>query len=127
MHTHASLLAGVAALVAAWEWQPDDRLVLALPLFHVHGLCAGLFGTLTAGASAVVFDRFDEAGGPRGRADEHHVLRRARPCTTGWPRRVGRRRSAPLRLCVSGSAPLAADLWHAAAPPTAWTCWSVTA
>ena len=60
VHTHASLLAGVRTLVAAWDWQPDDRLVLALPLFHVHGLCAGLFGTLAAGASAAVLDRFDE-------------------------------------------------------------------
>ena len=42
----------------AWGWRPDDRLILALPLFHVHGLCAGLFGTLAAGGSAVVFERF---------------------------------------------------------------------
>jgi len=39
-------------------WGHDDRLLLALPLFHVHGLCAGLFGSLTAGAPAVVHERF---------------------------------------------------------------------
>ena len=112
VHTHASLLAGVRTLVAAWEWQPDDRLVLALPLFHVHGLCAGLFGTLAAGASAAVLDRFDEEA----------VVDAAATSTMffGVPTMYHRLASsgragalAGLRLCVSGSAPLAADLWQA--------------
>ncbi len=58
VHTHGSLLAGTRALQMAWGWRPEDRLILALPLFHVHGLSAGLFGTLAAGGSAVVFERF---------------------------------------------------------------------
>ncbi len=77
VHTHASLLAGVAALQTAWEWTPDDRLLLCLPLFHVHGLCAGLFGTLAAGGAAVVFDRFEEEA----------IMRAVppRPCSSGSP------------------------------------------
>jgi malonyl-CoA/methylmalonyl-CoA synthetase len=111
VHTHASLLAGVEALQAAWGWQQQDRLILMLPLFHVHGLVAGLFGTLTAGASATVFDRFDE----------HKVLDVASGHTMffGVPTMYHRleatdqaRALAQLRLCVSGSAPLAAELWH---------------
>ncbi len=111
VHTHASLLAGVAALLGAWEWEAADRLLLCLPLFHVHGLCAGLFGTLAAGGSALVFDRFDEVA----------VLDAAPSCTmffgvpTMYHRLVatGRvRELAGLRLCASGSAPLAADLWR---------------
>ncbi len=114
VHTHASLLAGVSAIVRAWAWQPDDDLVLSLPLFHVHGLCAGLFGTLAAGASATVFDRFDERA----------VLRAASGSSLffGVPTMYHRLASSGdvdalsrLRLCVSGSAPLAADLWHALA------------
>ena len=111
VHTHASLLAGVSSLRDAWQWEPGDRLVLSLPLFHVHGLCAGLFGVLTAGASAVVFDRFDES-----------AILGAAPASTmffGVPTMYHRlaasgRASAlgRLRLCVSGSAPLAPDLWH---------------
>jgi malonyl-CoA/methylmalonyl-CoA synthetase len=111
VHTHASLLAGVSALRTAWQWRPDDRLILCLPLFHVHGLCAGLFGTLTAGASASVFDRFDEA-----------AVAGAAPASTmffGVPTMYHRLAASgrapelgPLRLCVSGSAPLASDLWQ---------------
>jgi malonyl-CoA/methylmalonyl-CoA synthetase len=111
VHTHASLLAGVSALRVAWQWEPEDRLVLCLPLFHVHGLCAGLFGSLTAGASTVVFDRFDEsailAGAPAstlffGVPTMYHRL-----AASGRASEL-----AGLRLCVSGSAPLAPDLWH---------------
>ncbi len=111
VHTHASLLAGISSVLAAWAWAPDDRLVLCLPLFHVHGLCAGLFGTLAAGASATVFDRFEESavfGAAPGSTMFFGV-------PTMYHRLVASGRSrelAPLRLCVSGSAPLAADLWH---------------
>ena len=111
VHTHASLRAGVDALRAAWGWQSEDRLILTLPLFHVHGLVAGLFGTLTAGATVTVFDRFDEkkvldaASGHTmffGVPTMYHRLE-----ATGQARALSR-----LRLCVSGSAPLAAELWH---------------
>jgi malonyl-CoA/methylmalonyl-CoA synthetase len=113
VHTHQSLAAGVHSLVEAWDWQPSDRLILALPLFHVHGLCAGLFGTLTAGASATVCTRFTEAT-VLGAVD-------TLGCTmffgvpTMYHRLVEGGRAgglAALRLCVSGSAPLAADLWR---------------
>ncbi len=112
VHTHASLLAGVRTIVAAWDWQPDDRLILALPLFHVHGLCAGLFGTLAAGASSTLLHRFDEDA----------VVEAAATSTMffGVPTMYHRLASsgraaglAGLRLSVSGSAPLAADLWQA--------------
>ena len=102
---------GVSSLITAWGWSPEDRLVLSLPLFHVHGLCAGLFGTLTAGASAALFDRFDETA----------VLQEAPSSTmffgvpTMYHRLAATGRAGALgvlRLCVSGSAPLAADLWR---------------
>ncbi|MET0739530.1 MAG: AMP-binding protein, partial [Acidimicrobiales bacterium] len=37
--SHGNLLANSEALELAWRWTADDRLVLALPLFHAHGLC----------------------------------------------------------------------------------------
>jgi malonyl-CoA/methylmalonyl-CoA synthetase len=111
VHTHATLLAGVRTIVGAWEWQSDDRLILALPLFHVHGLCAGLFGTLAAGASTTILERFDEEA----------VVAAAATGTMffGVPTMYHRLAAsgqagglAGLRLCVSGSSPLAADLWQ---------------
>ncbi len=111
VHTHRSLLAGVESLQQAWGWQSDDRLILTLPLFHVHGLCAGLFGTLATGASALVFDRFDPT-----------AVFDAAPTSTmffGVPTMYHRLAQtdrlgdlAAMRLCVSGSAALAPDLWQ---------------
>ena len=109
--SHTNLLAGSESVVLAWRWTSADRLVLALPLFHAHGLCVGLHGTLLAGASAVLLPRFD-VGAVLDAAAEHdasmffgvptmyHRLARSQ--------RVGE--LARLRLCVSGSAPLPAEL-----------------
>ncbi len=109
--THANLLAGAEALRRAWEWTPRDRLVLALPLFHMHGLGVGLHGTLHAGASAVLQTSFS----PDAVADA--VSRHDATLFFGVPtmyRRLADSERAgelgSLRLCVSGSAPLPADL-----------------
>jgi malonyl-CoA/methylmalonyl-CoA synthetase len=61
MLTHANLAAIAAQLIEAWHWTARDRLLLTLPLFHVHGLCAGLNGTLAAGASLSLRERFVSA------------------------------------------------------------------
>lgn len=111
VHTHASLRAGIEALQTAWGWEAEDRLILTLPLFHVHGLGAGLFGTLTAGATVTVFDRFDERTVLD--AASEHTLFFGVPTMYHRLEATGRAGAlAQLRLCVSGSAPLAADLWH---------------
>jgi malonyl-CoA/methylmalonyl-CoA synthetase len=57
--THRNLGAIADALVEAWRWTPSDTLLLTLPLFHVHGLGAGLNGTLVAGARVVLRERFE--------------------------------------------------------------------
>src|SRR4051812_37580454 len=36
--THANIAAQVKSLVHAWDWTKDDRILLVLPLHHVHGL-----------------------------------------------------------------------------------------
>ena len=59
MLTHNMLLATVTALLAAWDWQPSDRLLLVLPLFHVHGLVVGLHCALAAGATTLLRQAFD--------------------------------------------------------------------
>src|SRR5438067_3735903 len=49
---HGNLLAQARGVVEAWRWTAADRLVLALPLFHVHGLAIALNGSLVAGGCA---------------------------------------------------------------------------
>jgi len=61
MLTHNNLLATVTGLMAAWAWEPGDRLLLTLPIFHTHGLVVGLFTALCAGASVRLRRRFDAA------------------------------------------------------------------
>ena len=116
--THANLLSSAEAVRLAWRWSGDDRLVLALPLYHMHGLGVGLHGTLCAGATAVLFDRFD----PGAVIDAVAVgATMFFGVPTMWNRlaahpRVGE--LAALRLGVSGSAPLPADLHGAIAAAT---------
>lgn len=109
--SHANLLASVEALRLAWRWSPEDRLVLCLPLFHMHGLGVGLHGTLHAGASAIVLPRFD----PDLVFDtiKEHDATLFFGVPTLYHRLVDHPRVNELerlRLCVSGSAPLAAEL-----------------
>ena len=95
---------------------PRRPLVHCLPVFHAHGLCVGVYGTLLAGASAVLLPGFDPAAvaeAARRRAG-HRCSSASPPCTTAWSVRAGPPTSAGLRLCVSGSAPLSAEL-HAEA------------
>jgi malonyl-CoA/methylmalonyl-CoA synthetase len=110
--SHGNLLAGAVSLRTAWGWGAEDRLVSALPLFHVHGLCVALFGALAAGGAVVLLDRFDP-----GAVLDAAGLHRASmffgvPTMYHRVLQTGRARElAPLRLCVSGSAPLAPALW----------------
>jgi malonyl-CoA/methylmalonyl-CoA synthetase len=109
--SHGNLLASAEALRLAWRWTPEDRLVLALPLFHLHGLGVGLHGTLGAGASVALRPSFAPDDVFDGLDRHHGTLFFGVP--TMWNRlaasaRVGE--LSRLRLGVSGSAPLAAEL-----------------
>lgn len=53
--------ANIDGLAEAWAWTDDDVVVHALPLFHVHGLVLGLFGSLRVGGALWTFERFDVA------------------------------------------------------------------
>jgi malonyl-CoA/methylmalonyl-CoA synthetase len=111
MLSHGNTLASCEALRLAWRWSTSDRLVLALPLFHVHGLGVGLHGTLLCGASAVLLPRFEPDLVLDAVRDHRATL------FFGVPTMYTRLASSPrvaelaqLRLCVSGSAPLPASL-----------------
>jgi malonyl-CoA/methylmalonyl-CoA synthetase len=109
--SHGNLLAGAHAVRLAWRWTPADRLILCLPLFHMHGLGVGLHGTLLAGASAILQPTFEPEAVLAAAARDDTTMFFGVP--TMYVRLVdapGADRLARLRLCVSGSAPLDADL-----------------
>jgi malonyl-CoA/methylmalonyl-CoA synthetase len=114
--THANLLAGCESVRIAWRWDAADRLVLSLPLFHIHGLGVGLHGTLLAGASAVLLPRFDVGAVLDAVRDHDATLFFGVP--TMYHRLAASARVSELsalRLCVSGSAALPAELHNALA------------
>jgi malonyl-CoA/methylmalonyl-CoA synthetase len=109
--SHGNVLAGAAAVRLAWRWVADDRLVLCLPLFHMHGLGVGLHGSLLAGGSIVLLEAFDVDGVLDAARDHHATLFFGVP--TMYHRLAASARAselASLRLCVSGSAALPAAL-----------------
>jgi malonyl-CoA/methylmalonyl-CoA synthetase len=53
---HGNLLAQVRGAIEAWRWTAADRLVHALPLFHVHGLAMGLHGSLLTGCEMTLIN-----------------------------------------------------------------------
>ncbi len=111
MLTHRNLAANSLAVTRAWRWTSEDRLLLTLPLFHAHGLGVGMHGTLLAGSTADLRRRFDAA-------EVYDTLLKGKTTMFfGVPTMYSRllaeahrrnRRPAPIRLYVSGSAPLSA-------------------
>jgi len=59
--THENLEAQITALIQAWEWTADDRILLVLPLHHVHGIVNVVCCALWAGATCAILPKFDAA------------------------------------------------------------------
>jgi malonyl-CoA/methylmalonyl-CoA synthetase len=110
MLTHGNLATNAFSLKACWRFTPEDVLLHVLPLFHIHGLFVAVDVTLAAGASLILLPSFD--------TDAIVANLPAATVYMGVPthyvrllqdRRVDRELAAPLRLFISGSAPLLAD------------------
>ena len=52
--THANIAASLSNIAATYELSPSDRSYLVMPLFHVHGLMAGLLSPLASGAAVIL-------------------------------------------------------------------------
>ncbi len=110
MLTHGNLAANAFSLKTCWRFTANDVLLHVLPLFHIHGLFVAVDVTLAAGASLILLPSFD--------TDAIAANLPAATVYMGVPthyvrllqdRRVDHALTAPLRLFVSGSAPLLAD------------------
>ena len=113
MLSHNNVLATVTGLLAAWAWQPEDRLLLCLPLFHTHGLVVGLHCALACGATVRLRPGFDCAATIAELTSGQANLFFAVP--TIYVRLVEELQQLPpqnfrkMRLFCYGSAPLAAE------------------
>ncbi len=59
--THANIEAQIRSLVEAWEWERDDRILLSLPLHHIHGIVNVIGCALWSGARCDMLPSFDAA------------------------------------------------------------------
>lgn len=107
MLTHANLLRNTQALVAAWGFTDSDRLLHALPIFHVHGLFVAIGCVMLSGASMRWLPAYDA----------REVIKYLQECTvlmgvpTYYTRLLNEASFTPevtksVRLFISGSAPL---------------------
>ena len=115
--THANITAQITALVEAWEWSSDDRILLCLPLHHVHGIINVVSCALWAGGICEMLPRFDANTVWDRIAAANMTLFMAVPTmyvklVADWEASCHERRTrlsrgaAQLRLMVSGSAAL---------------------
>lgn len=110
MLTHGGLSANTAAVCDAWGWTAADHLLLVLPLFHIHGLGVGVHGTLFSGAKLTLHPRFEPeptlAGLRSGQFSMFFGVPTIYSRLLDHAAEQPQAQALPLRLCVSGSAPL---------------------
>jgi len=118
--THANIAAQITSLIEAWEWHSGDRILLCLPLHHVHGIINVVSCALWAGASCQMLPRFDANAVWDSIATGDLTLFMAVPTIytkliAAWDAASPERRKhltagcARMRLMVSGSAALPAS------------------
>ncbi|MBM4183073.1 MAG: AMP-binding protein [Gemmatimonadetes bacterium] len=99
--THGNIQAQVESLSAAWAWTADDRVLLHLPLHHVHGIVNVLTSALWNGALCEIMPSFTP--------------------TPVWERLASN--SLTLYMAVPTVYARLIDAWDAA-PPEVRTAWS---
>jgi malonyl-CoA/methylmalonyl-CoA synthetase len=112
--THNNFAANALNLITCWQITRGDRLLPPLPLFHVHGLANGLCCWLISGCRLRLLERFEHQKGIEAMRDFRPSLvfgvptiyARLLETPAGDAREIG----ADMRLFVSGSAPLPAQV-----------------
>ena len=110
--TDRNIAANLDMLADAWAWTERDVVVHALPLFHVHGLVLGVFGSLRRGGALRWVPRFTPEELAAALPDHAPAMLFAVP--TMYHRLCDAAETTPAiadalrsaRLLISGSAPL---------------------
>jgi len=117
MITHRNLVSNMRALSEAWEWTKEDVLLHVLPLFHVHGLNVATHGSLCAGSTIVMHEKFEPRRVWEALEKERCTLLMAVPTIYQrlmgeWEKRERKPDLHGMRVFISGSAPLSHNLFH---------------
>lgn len=127
MITHANVAIQGEIMREAWAFSPDDTLLHALPLHHLHGLGISLLTSLLAGATSRMLPRFEAirvweelaAGGVTVWMAVPTMYQKLFEALDAAPPEVAdrwKKGASALRLATSGSAALPvrlADRWRA--------------
>jgi malonyl-CoA/methylmalonyl-CoA synthetase len=113
MLSHGNTVSNARTLQSYWGWRPDDVLIHALPIFHVHGLFVAIHGALINGSPMLWLNKFDPRATiglfPRATVfmgvPTLYTRMLAEPSLT-------REQAAHMRLFVSGSAPLLIETFN---------------
>ncbi len=112
--THGNFAANGQSLVNAWRITEADRYLATLPLFHVHGLANGVHCWLFSGCHMRLTERFEYLQAPLWFESYQPTLFFGVPAMfvrlLEIPEPLARSFGARLRLAVSGSAPLPAEV-----------------
>ena len=112
--THNNFASNAISLNACWHITSADRFLLALPLFHVHGLGNGLHCWLLSGCRMRLLERFDQRTALQTFLDFRPTLFFGVPTVyvrlLEVPETDAREIGRTMRLFVSGSAPLPAQV-----------------
>ncbi len=112
--THNNFAANAVNLLACWQITAADRFLLALPLFHVHALGNGLHCWLMSGCRMRLLERFEHQKAAEVFLDFGPTLFFGVPTIyvrlLDVPREQAAEIGRSMRLFVSGSAPLPAQV-----------------
>ena len=113
--THNNFAANAVNLLTMWQISDRDRFLLALPLFHIHALGNGLHCWLASGCRMRLLERFDHRTALAEFNDFRPTLFFGVPTIyvrlLDTPADAAREIGARMRLFVSGSAPLPANVF----------------
>jgi malonyl-CoA/methylmalonyl-CoA synthetase len=115
--THNNFLANTVNLLTSWQITAANRFLLVLPLFHIHALGNGLHCWLASGCFMRLLERFDHRTAIAEFEEFKPTLFFGVPTVyvrlLETPRDIAQRIGQRMRLFVSGSAPLPANVFDA--------------